>query len=172
MSFHIVYSRHYWDTEDQGQFTSTWTLYRNVPYSQLSEMQKAIPSLKKNADEFNAEYNAKNHPNVDVSNFAHSEVYVMDDSDYFKTYKDVYPDTYQLPPGLIPEEEDYSENYGQKCQFMLLKDFNKNYTWFAKDFTQKQLKELHENNSKGKDIYSYWRTQYNEYKGVSNEQKL
>ena len=74
--FHIVYSRHYWDTEDQGQFTSTWTIYRNIPYSQLSEMQKAIPSLKKNADEFNAEYNAKNHPNVDVSNFAHSEVYV------------------------------------------------------------------------------------------------
>ena len=26
------------------------------------------------------------------------------------------------------------------------------------------------NNSKGKDIYSYWRKQYNEYKGVSNEQ--
>ena len=33
-----------------------------------------------------------------------------------------------------------------------------------------EIKELHENNSKGKDIYSYWRTQYNEYKGVSNEQ--
>ena len=172
MAFHIVYSRHYWDTEDQGQFTNTWTIYRNVPYSQLSEMQKAIPSLLKNADEVTTAYQVKNHPNVSNDNFAHSEVYVMDDSDYFKTYKDVYPDTYQLPPGLIPEEEDYSENYGQKCQFMLLKDFNKNYTWFAKDFTQKQLNELHENNSKGKDIYSYWRTQYNEYKGVSNEQRL
>ena len=170
--FHIVYSRHYWDTEDQGQFSNIWTIYRNVPYSQLSEMQKAIPSLLKNADEVYAEYNAKNHPNLDDSNFAHSEVYVVDDSDYFKTYKDVYPDTYQCPPGLIPEEEDYSDNYGQKSQFMLLKDFNKNYTWFAKDFTQKQLKELHENNSKGKDIYSYWRKQYNEYKGVLNEQRL
>ena len=172
MSFHIVYTRHYWDTEDQGQFKNSWTIYRNVPYSQLSEMQKAIPSLLKNADEVYAEYNAKNHPNLDNSNFFNSEVYVVDDSDYFKTYKDVYPDTYQLPPGLIPEEEDYSENYGQKCQFMLLKDFNENYTWFAKDFTQKQLKELYENKSKGKDIYSYWRTQYNEYKGVSNEQRL
>ena len=168
--FHIVYSRHYWDTEDQGQFSNTWTIYRNVPYSQLSEMQKAIPSLLKNADEVYAEYNAKNHPNLDNSNFSNSEVYVMDDSDYFKTYKDVYSGTYQSPPGLIPEEEDYYDNYGQKCQFMLLKDFNKNYTWFAKDFTQRQIKELHENNSKGKDIYSYWRTQYNEYKGVSNEQ--
>ena len=170
MSFHIVYSRHYWDTEDQGQFTNTWTIYRNISYSQLSEMQKAIPSLLKNADEVYTAYMAKNQPNVSNENFYNSEVYIVDDSDYFKTYKDVYPDSYQGAPGLIPEEEDYYENYGQKCQFMLLKDFNENYTWFAKDFTQKQINELHENNSKGKDIYSYWRKQYNEYKGVSNEQ--
>ena len=167
MSFHIVYSRHYWDTEDQGQFTNSWTIYRNVSYSKLSEMQKAIPSLLKNADEVYTAYMAKNQPQVSNDNFSHSEVYVVDDSDYFKTYIDVYPDSYQGSPGLIPEEEDYYENYGQKCQFMLLKDFNKNYTWFAKDFTQKQIKELHENNSKGKDIYSYWRTQYNLYKGIA-----
>jgi len=163
MSFHIVYSRHYWDIEDQGQFKNSWTIYRNIPYSQLSEMQKAIPSLLKNADEVYTAYMAKNHPQVSNENFFNSEVYVVDDSDYFKTYKDVYPDIHQFGPGLIPEEEDYYHNYGQKCQFMLLKDFNKNYTWFAKDFTQKQIKELHENNSKGKDIYSYWRKQYNEY---------
>ena len=168
--FHIVYSRHYWDTEDQGQFKNSWTIYRNIPYSKLSEMQKAIPSLLKNADEVYTAYMAKNQPNVSNENFSHSEVYVVDDSDYFKTYKDVYPGTYQGPPGLVPEEEDYYDNCGQKCQFMLLKDFNKDYTWFAKDFTQKQINELHEDNSKGKDIYSYWRTQYNEYKGVSNEQ--
>ena len=165
--FHIVYSRHYWDTEDQGQFKNSWTIYRNVPYSQLSEMQKAIPSLLKNADEVYSAYMAKNQPQVSNDNFSHSEVYVVDDSDYFKTYKDVYPDSYQGSPGLIPEEEDYYDNYGQKCQFMLLKDFNKNYTWFAKDFTQKQIDELHEDNSKGKDIYSYWRTQYNLYKGIA-----
>ena len=167
MSFHIVYSRHYWDTEDQGQFKNSWTIYRNIPYSQLSEMQKAIPSLLKNADEVYSAYMAKNQPQVSNDNFSHSEVYVVDDSDYFKTYKDVYPDSYQGSPGLIPEEEDYYENYGQKCQFMLLKDFNENYTWFAKDFTQNQINELHENNSKGKDIYSYWRTQYNLYKGIA-----
>ena len=168
--FHIVYSRHYWDTEDQGQFKNSWTIYRNIPYSKLSEMQKAIPSLLKNADEVYTAYQAKNNPNVSNENFSQSEVYVVDDADYFKTYKDVYPGTYQGPPGLVPEEEDYYDNYGQKCQFMLLKDFNENYTWFAKDFTQKQIDELHENNSKGKDVHSYWRTQYNEYKGVSNEQ--
>ena len=164
--FHIVYSRHYWDTEDQGQFSNTWTIYRNVPYSQLSEMQKAIPSLLKNADDVYNAYCVEKNLNYDQSQFSHSEVYVVDDSDYFKTYKDVYPDSYQGSPGLIPEEEDYYENYGQKCEFMLLKDFNKNYTWFAKDFTQKQIKELHENNSKGKDIYSYWKKQYNQYKSA------
>ena len=166
MSFHIVYSRHYWDTEDQDQFTNTWTIYRNVSYSKLSEMQKAIPSLLTNADEVYNAYMAKNHPKVSNDNFSHSEVYVVDDADYFKTYKDMYPESYQCSSGLIPEDEDYSDNYGQKCQFMLLKDFNKKYTWFGKDFTQNQIKELHENNSKGKDIYSYWRTQYNLYKGI------
>ena len=157
MSFHIVYTRHYWDTEDQGQFTNTWTIYRNVPYSQLSEMQKAIPSLLKNADEVYNAYMAKNQPNVSNENFSYSEVYVVDDSDYFKTYKDVYPGTYQLPPGLIPEEEDYYDNYGQKCQFMLLKDFNENYTWFGKDFTQEEIEKTYTDRDSGKDIYTEWR---------------
>ena len=142
--FHIVYSRHYWDTEDQGQFTNTWTIYRNIPYSQLSEMTKAIPSLLKNADEVYAEDEKKSDYKIDNSNFYMSEVYVVDDSDYFKTYKDVYPDSYQGPPGLIPEDEDYYENYGQKCQYMLLKDFNPKYTWLGKDWTQDQIKEAYE----------------------------
>ena len=47
---------------------------------------------------------------------------------------------------------------------MLLKDFNQHYTWFAKDFTQKQIDELHEDNAKGKDIHAYWRQQYNKWK--------
>ena len=164
MSFHIVYSRDYWDTEDQDRFTNTWTLYRNVNYFKLREMQKAIPSLLKNADEFYNEYQKKNHPNADESQCYHTEVYIVDDSDYFKTYKDMYPDTYQLPPGLIPQEEDYFHSYGQKSNFMLLKDFNQYYTWFAKDFTQKQIDELHEDNAKGKDIHAYWRQQYNKWK--------
>ena len=144
MSFHIVYSRHYWDTEDQGQFTNTWTIYRNVPYSQLSEMQKAIPSLLKNADEVYSEYMAKNNPTVSNDNFIRSEVYVVDDSDYFKTYKDMYPDSYNGPSGLIPAEEDYFYSYGQKCQFMLLKDFDESYTWYGKDFTQEQIDQAYE----------------------------
>ena len=144
MSFHIVYSRHYWDTEDQGQFTNTWTIYRNVSYFKLREMQKAIPSLLKNADEVYSEYMAKNNPTVSNDNFIRSEVYVVDDSDYFKTYKDMYPDSYSGPPGLVPAEEDYFHSYGQKCQFMLLKDFDESYTWYGKDFTQEQIDQAYE----------------------------
>ena len=35
--FHVVYSRHYWDHQDgsYGTFPNTYTLYRNVSYSQI-----------------------------------------------------------------------------------------------------------------------------------------
>ena len=45
--FHVVYSRDYWNHDEPGQFTNTWTIYRNVSYFKLREMQKAIPSLLK-----------------------------------------------------------------------------------------------------------------------------
>ena len=142
--FHVVYSRDYWNHDEPGQFTNTWTIYRNVSYFKLREMQKAIPSLLKNADEVYSEYMAKNHPKVSNDNFIRSEVYVVDDSDYFKTYKDMYPDSYSGPPGLVPAEEDYFHSYGQKCQFMLLKDFDESYTWYGKDFTQEQIDQAYE----------------------------
>ena len=142
--FHVVYSRHNHDREDYGSFESMFTLYRNVSYFKLREMQKAIPSLLKNADEFYNEYQKKNHPNADESQCYHTEVYIVDDSDYFKTYKDMYPDSYNGPSGLIPAEEDYFYSYGQKCQFMLLKDFDESYTWYGKDFTQEQIDQAYE----------------------------
>ena len=48
--FHVVYSRHYWDTEDQGTFESVQTLYRNVPYSQIGFMNGKCAELKEKAD--------------------------------------------------------------------------------------------------------------------------
>ena len=67
--FHVVYSRDYWNHDEPGQFTNTWTIYRNVSYFKLREMQKAIPSLLKNADEVYSEYMAKNNPKVSNDNF-------------------------------------------------------------------------------------------------------
>ena len=68
-----------------------------------------------------------------------SEVYIIDDRDYFKTYRDVYPDVYIGPAGLIPAKEDYYYSYGQKTDFMLIKDFDEFYTWYAKGWTQEQI---------------------------------
>jgi hypothetical protein len=40
---------------------------------------------------------------------------------------------------LIPEEEDYFMDYGQKSNFMLIHDYDKNYTWYGKDWTQEMI---------------------------------
>jgi len=135
--FHVVYSRHYWDREDgYGTFANTWTLYRNCDYSQLETFGKSyLEMLKSNADQKYADY--IKDKNIDPTQCFHTEVYIVDDSDYFKTYNDEYD--YHMPSGLTPIEEDYLHDYGQKCQFMLIKDFDPNYTWFGKDWTQEQI---------------------------------
>ena len=142
--FHVVYSRHYWDTEDQGTFESVQTLYRNVPYSQIGFLSGKCSELKEQADKTYAEYESKQEHKSDPTQFYKSEAYVVDDKDYYKTYKDMYPDSYQIPPGLVPQEEDYFHSYGQKCQFMLKEDFDEAYTWFGKDFTQEQINQAYE----------------------------
>ena len=155
--FHVVYSRDYWNHDEPGQFTNTWTIYRNVSYFKLREMQKAIPSLLKNADKTYAEYESKQEHKSDPTQFHKSEVYVVDNSDYFKTYQDEYPTNFQNPPGLIPNEEDYFTDYGQKNNFMLVHDFNREYTWFGKDLTQEEIEKTYADRDNGKDIYAEWR---------------
>ena len=108
--FHVVYSRHYWDVghQDGGStFSNTWTLYRNVSYSQIHEMQGKILIMKAKADKAYAKAEKKQRHQEDPEQFEKSEVYIVDDRDYFKTYKDVYPDVYNGPVGLIPAKEDY-----------------------------------------------------------------
>jgi len=139
--FHVVYSRHYWDHQDggYGTFPNTYTLYRNVSYSQIEIMQNKCAELKVNADKVYADYESKQDCKSDPEQFDRSEVYIIDDRDYFKTYRDVYPDVYIGPAGLIPAKEDYYYSYGQKTDFMLIKDFDEFYTWYAKDWTQEQI---------------------------------
>ena len=139
--FHVVYSRHYWDHQDggYGTFPNTYTLYRNVSYSQIEIMQNKCAELKVNADKVYADYESKQDSKSDPEQFDRSEVYIIDNRDYFKTYRDVYPDVYIGPAGLIPAKEDYYYSYGQKTDFMLIKDFDEFYTWYAKDWTQEQI---------------------------------
>ena len=125
MAFHVVYSRHYWDYEDgYGTFSNSWTLYRNVPYSELFKMKDSISSLKENADKVYTEHEKNKDYKVDPKQFHSSEVFICDDEDYYKTYQDEYG--YHV--GGMKPEEDYINDYGQKHPFMLLKDYEKKET--------------------------------------------
>ena len=142
--FHLIYTRSNYDMESiGGHFESHITLYRNIPYSELSkflEMQKD-PELLKECDTRYFEY--QKEKGITDTCF-HSEISIVDDEEYFKTYKYVYRSSYNGPSGLIPEEEDYFMEYGQKSNFMLIHDYNPNYTWFGKDWTQEMINAEYE----------------------------
>ena len=141
--FHLIYTRSNTEYYKGDTFESNYTLYRNIPYSELSkflEMQKD-PELLKECDTKYFEHQEKN--GITDTCF-HSEISIVDDEEYFKTYKYVYRSSYNGPSGLIPEEEDYFMDYGQKSNFMLIHDYNLNYTWFGKDWTQEMINAEYE----------------------------
>ena len=142
--FHLIYTRSNYDMESiGGHFESHITLYRNIPYSELSkflEMQKD-PELLKECDTRYFEYQQER--GITDTSF-HSQISIVDDEEYFKTYKYVYRSSYNGPSGLIPEEEDYFMEYGQKSNFMLIHDYDPNYTWFGKDWTQEMINAEYE----------------------------
>ena len=141
--FHLIYTRSNTEYYKGDTFESNYTLYRNIPYSELSkflQMQKD-PELLKECDTKYFEHQEKN--GITDSCF-HSQISIVDDEEYFKTYKYVYRSSYNGPSGLIPEEEDYFMDYGQKSNFMLIHDYNPNYTWFGKDWTQEMINAEYE----------------------------
>ena len=136
--FHLIYTRSNTEYYKGDTFESNYTLYRNIPYSELSkflEMQKD-PELLKECDTRYFEYQQER--GITDTSF-HSQISIVDDEEYFKTYKYVYRSSYNGPSGLIPEEEDYFMEYGQKSNFMLIHDYDPNYTWFGKDWTQHMI---------------------------------
>ena len=69
--FHVVYSRHYWDHDSDGgydTFANTWTLYRNVSYSQIEYMKSKIYEMRKNADRVYDDYEKKKNTNRILNN--------------------------------------------------------------------------------------------------------
>ena len=141
--FHLIYTRSNTEYYKGDVFESNYTLNRNIPYSELSKflkMQKD-PELLKECDTKYFEHQEKN--GITDTCF-HSEISIVDDEEYFKTYKYVYRSSYNGPSGLIPEEEDYFMDYGQKSNFMLIHDYDPNYTWFGKDWTQEMINAEYE----------------------------
>ena len=141
--FHLIYTRSNTEYDSGNNFESNYTLYRNIPYSELSkflQMQKD-PELLKECDTKYFEHQEKN--GITDTCF-HSEISIVDDEEYFKTYKYVYRSSYNGPSGLIPEEEDYFMDYGQKSNFLLIHDYDPNYPWFGKDWTQEMINAEYE----------------------------
>jgi len=127
--FHVVYSRHMWDREDgYGTFENAWTVLRNVSYDRLDEFTKEkLAEKKAECDAYYKMYIENTYApyeRPDESQLFSTECYIIDDADYFKTYKDVYPDTY-IPFGGKDEKEDYFHDYGQTSSFMLQQDYGR-----------------------------------------------
>ena len=119
-TIHLVYQRQYYDDEDMDYFFINYTIFRNVPLSQLKRLNDK--NFKKKVKEFcdkNFIENASNYDN-------YSEVNMIHGSEYYKTYGDVYGET-----GL-PEDKHFYEDYGQKynTREFFKHDFNEEVTKF------------------------------------------
>ena len=119
-TIHLVYQRQYYDSEDHDYFFINYTIFRNVPLSQLKRLNDK--NFKQKVKEFcdkNFIENASNYDN-------YSEVNMIHGSEYYKTYGDVYGET-----GL-PEDKHFYEDYGQKynTREFFKHDFNEEVTKF------------------------------------------
>jgi len=120
--FHIVYTRSYYDREHEGgHFDNSWTVLRNVPYSEIGRFTPYVLAEKKIECDAFYKMNDENRMSylelqIDKDQCFHSSCYIVDDEDYLKTYKDVYEHTF---------DEDYFYNYGQDCEFMVQQDYGR-----------------------------------------------
>lgn len=120
-TIHLVYQRQYYDQDDHDYFFINYTIFRNVPLSQLNRLNNK--EFKQKVKEFcdkNFKETASNYED-------YSEVNMITGDEYYKTYGDEFGET-----GL-PEDkhfyEDYSQNYNTR-QF------------FKHDFKPELTKEL------------------------------
>ena len=119
-TLHLVYQRQYYDEEDHDYFFINYTIFRNVPLSQMNRLNNK--EFKQKVKEFcdkNFKETASNYED-------YSEVNMIHGSEYYKTYGDVFGET-----GL-PEDKHFFEDYGQKwdTRQFFKHDFNKEVTKF------------------------------------------
>ena len=117
-TIHLVYQRQYYDDEDMDYFFINYTIFRNVPLSQLKRLND------KNFKQKVKEFCDKNFIETASNYETYSEVNMIHGSEYYKTYGDVYGET-----GL-PDDKHFYEDYGQKwdTRQFFKHDFNKEVT--------------------------------------------
>ncbi len=119
-TLHLVYQRQYYDSEDHDYFFINYTIFRNVPLSQLNRLNNK--DFQKKVKEFcdkNFVETASNYEN-------YSEVNMIHGSEYYKTYGDEFG--YEGYMG----ENDFYTDYGQKynARKFFKHDFNEQVTKF------------------------------------------
>ena len=119
-TLHLVYQRQYYDDEDHDYFFINYTIFRNVPLSQLNRLNNK--DFQKKVKEFcdkNFVETASNYEN-------YSEVNMIHGSEYYKTYGDEFGVYGQMG------ENDFYTDYGQKynTREFFKHDFNKQITKF------------------------------------------
>ena len=119
-TLHLVYQRQYYDSEDHDYFFINYTIFRNVPLSQLNRLNNK--DFQKKVKEFCD----KNYVET-ASNFTgDSGVEMIHGSEYYKTYEDVYG------PSGMPDDKSFYQDYGQKwdTRQFFKHDFDKEVTKF------------------------------------------
>ena len=119
-TLHLVYQRQYYDDEDHDYFFINYTIFRNVPLSQLNRLNNK--DFQKKVKEFcdkNFVETASNYDN-------YSEVNMIHGTEYYKTYGDEFG--YEGYMG----ENDFYTDYGQKynTREFFKHDFNEEVTKF------------------------------------------
>ena len=119
-TLHLVYQRQYYDDEDMDYFFINYTIFRNVPLSQLNRLNNK--DFQKKVKEFcdkNFVETASNYDN-------YSEVNMIHGTEYYKTYGDEFG--YEGYMG----ENDFYTDYGQKynTRKFFKHDFNEQVTKF------------------------------------------
>ena len=119
-TIHLVYQRQYFDDEDNDYFFINFTIFRNVPLSQLNRLNNK--DFKQKVKEFCD----KNYKETATNDTGYSEVNMITGDEYYKTYGDEFGET-----GL-PEDKHFYEDYGQKydTRQFFKHDFNKEVTKF------------------------------------------
>ena len=118
-TLHLVYQRQYYDDEDMDYFFINYTIFRNVPLSQLNRLNNK--DFQKRVKEFcdkNFVETASNYDN-------YSEVNMIHGTEYYKTYEDEFGDTAQGDKNFYT---DYGQRYNTREFFK--HDFNEEVTKF------------------------------------------
>ena len=119
-TIHLVYQRQYYDDEDMDYFFINFTIFRNVPLSQLNRLNNK--DFKQKVKEFCD----KNYKETATNDTGYSEVNMITGDEYYKTYGDEFGET-----GL-PEDKHFYEDYGQNynTRQFFKHDFNKEVSKF------------------------------------------